>query len=67
MKNLKDMKDLEKNLVQSKKAVVGHIVFLLMTVIAAFIVWVIWSPDWWVYPLILSAGLFGLIGGLINI
>ncbi|MHC4103641.1 MAG: hypothetical protein ACYSR9_01775 [Planctomycetota bacterium] len=60
-------KDLEKYFHQSKKSMVGHVVFTLATIIVAFVVWKIWSPRWWIYLLILWAGPFGLIGDLINI
>lgn len=60
-------KDLEKYLYQSKKAMTGHAVFTLVTIILALVVWKIWSPRWWIYLLILWAGPFGLIGDFINI
>ena len=60
-------KDLEKYLYQSKRAMVMNIVFASISIIVAFAVWMIWSPSWWVYLLILSAGLFGLVGDTINI
>lgn len=60
-------KDLEKCLHQSKRAMVGHVIVTLVTVIAAFVVWKISSPRWWIYLLIVWVGPFGLIGDFINI
>lgn len=60
-------KDLEKNLLKSKKAVVWDIIFTAILVIVAFAVWKIWNPHWWIYLLILWAGPFTLVGDLINI
>ncbi|MDH4201954.1 MAG: hypothetical protein OEV87_03590 [Phycisphaerae bacterium] len=61
------MKDAEKYLIQSKKAMLGNIIFASVSITFAFIVWIIWNPAWWVYLVILSGGLFGLVGDLVNI
>ena len=60
-------KDFVKNLQQSKKRMVGHFIFTVMTVVIAFVVWKIWNPRWWIYFLILWAGPFALVGEFINI
>jgi hypothetical protein len=59
--------ELEKSFNTSKRSMAGHLVFLFIAITAIFVVWVSWSPDWWVYVIILFAGLFGFIGDLINI
>ena len=61
------MKDIEKYYIQSKKAMLGNTIFALLSIITAFIVWLIWRPDWWIYLLILFGGMFGFTGDLINI
>ena len=59
--------DLEKYLRQSGKAVKGHIVFILITLVIAIAVRLIWNPRWWIYLLFMWSGPFGLSGDLINI
>jgi hypothetical protein len=64
---MKKMKDVDKYLIQSKKAMLGNIIFASVSIMIAFIVWMLWNPDWWIYLLILLAGFWGLVGDLINI
>jgi hypothetical protein len=60
-------KDLEKYLVQSKKAIIGHIITMVLTVFIAIGIKFIWDPRWWIYVLVLWAGPYGLIGDYSNI
>ena len=43
------------------------IAFMIVTVVVAFVVWLLWNPRWWIYLLFLWAGPFSLFGDLVNI
>ena len=45
----------------------GNIIFASVSIIAAFIVWILWRHAKWVYLIVLLAGFWGLVGDLLNI